>query len=84
MGYMKACEETKEPFFAYLPYNVAHWPQDMPPNARPEVSARTAIIENMQLRHEGNTKFQTQFAVELGSQLARFFQLISNSPILHS
>jgi len=47
MDYMKAYQEKKEPFFVYLPYNVAHGPQDMPPDARPEISARTATIENM-------------------------------------
>lgn len=47
MDYMKTCQARQEPFFAYVPYNVAHGPQDLPPDARAGVSARTATIENM-------------------------------------
>lgn len=47
IDYMKAYQEKNEPFFLYFPYNVAHDPQDMPPDARPGVSAHTATIENM-------------------------------------
>jgi len=37
----------QESFFVYVPYNVAHGPQDMPPDARAGVSARTATIEDL-------------------------------------
>lgn len=47
IAYMKKCQSAKEPFFAYLPYNVAHGPQDMPPDARPGANAHTATIENL-------------------------------------
>jgi len=47
IDYMKRQAAAGKPFFAYLPYNVAHGPQDMPPDARPGVSPHTATVENM-------------------------------------
>lgn len=47
MDYMKQQAAAGRPFFVYLPYNVAHGPQDMPPDARPGVDAHTATVENM-------------------------------------
>jgi len=47
MDYMKTCQDKQEPFFVYLPYNVAHSPNDRPPDARPGINAHTATIENM-------------------------------------
>lgn len=47
IAYMKKCQTAKEPFFLYLPYNVVHGPQDMPPDARKGANAHTATIENM-------------------------------------
>ena len=47
IAYMKEQQAKQEPFFVYLPYNVAHDPQDMPPDARPGADARTATVENM-------------------------------------
>lgn len=47
IDYMKTRQEKNEPFFVYLPYNVAHVPSDMPPDARNGASPHTATIENM-------------------------------------
>ena len=47
IAYMKERRSQQEPFFVYLPYNVAHGPQDLPPDARPGADARTATIENL-------------------------------------
>ncbi|MBI1372823.1 MAG: sulfatase-like hydrolase/transferase [Phycisphaera sp.] len=47
IDYMTRQAATGKPFFVYMPYNVAHGPQDMPPDARPGVSAHTATVENM-------------------------------------
>ena len=47
IAYMKACHAKPAPFFVYLPYNVAHHPSDMPPDARPRIDAHTATIENL-------------------------------------
>ncbi len=47
IDYMRARQEKHEPFLAYLPYNIAHGPHDMPPDARPGINARTATVENM-------------------------------------
>lgn len=46
IDYMRDRAQTAEPFFAYIAYNVAHAPQDMPPDARPGIDARAATIEN--------------------------------------
>lgn len=35
------------PFFVYLAYNVAHDPADLPPDARPGVSAHQGTVENL-------------------------------------
>ncbi|MFD2255522.1 sulfatase-like hydrolase/transferase [Luteolibacter algae] len=45
--FMRRKQEKKMPFFAYIPYNVAHGPNDMPPDAREGVGAHTAVVENM-------------------------------------
>ncbi|QDU86691.1 Arylsulfatase precursor [Pirellulimonas nuda] len=47
IGFMRGCHAAGEPFFAYVPYNVAHLPHDMPPGARPGADAPTATIENL-------------------------------------
>jgi arylsulfatase A-like enzyme len=47
INYIKDCHARQDPFFVYLPYNVAHDPCDMPPDARPRIDAHTATIENM-------------------------------------
>lgn len=47
IDYMKTRQESKEPFFMYLAYNVAHIPNDIPPGAREDASPHTATIENM-------------------------------------
>jgi len=47
MDYMKDCASKRQPFFAYLAYNVVHPPNDMPPDARPGIDAHTATIENL-------------------------------------
>jgi len=47
IDYMNDCHEKQEPFFVYLPYNVAHGPNDVPPDARPGIDAHTATIENL-------------------------------------
>ena len=45
--YMKARAARAEPFFLYLPYNVAHDPPDMPPDARSGISPHAATVENL-------------------------------------
>jgi len=47
INYMKNCHARQDPFFVYLPYNVAHDPCDMPPDARSRIDAHTATVENM-------------------------------------
>ncbi len=47
IDYMKERAALGEPFFVYLPWNVAHGPQDMPPDARAGIPARRATIENL-------------------------------------
>jgi arylsulfatase A-like enzyme len=47
MDYMKQQSAAAQPFFVYLPYNVAHGPQDRPSGARPGVDAHTATVENL-------------------------------------
>lgn len=47
IAYMRQRQAKQEPFFVYLPYNAAHGPHDMPPDAREGVDARTATIENL-------------------------------------
>lgn len=47
IDYMKQRAAAAQPFFVYLPYNVAHGPQDRPAGARDGVNAHTATVENM-------------------------------------
>jgi len=47
IDYMKIHQEKQNPFFVYLAYNVAHVPNDTPPEARADASPHTATIENM-------------------------------------
>ncbi|MFO1447798.1 MAG: sulfatase-like hydrolase/transferase [Opitutaceae bacterium] len=47
IAYMQGCHRDGMPFFAYLPYNVAHDPQDLPLQARRGTDGRTATIENL-------------------------------------
>ena len=47
LGFIRARHAAREPFFAYLAYNIAHAPFDVPPDARAGIDARTAIIENL-------------------------------------
>ncbi len=47
MDFIRTRHAANEPFFAYLAYNIAHSPFDAPPDARGDVNARTAAIENL-------------------------------------
>lgn len=47
IGFMRRCAAEGSSFFLYLPYNVAHDPPDMPPDARPGIDAHTATVENL-------------------------------------
>ena len=45
--FMRTSSEKKNPFFAYVAYNVAHVPEDMPADARPGIDAMTGTVENL-------------------------------------
>jgi arylsulfatase A-like enzyme/dienelactone hydrolase len=45
--FVAGCQQRGENFFLYLPYNVAHIPHSLPPDARPGADAHTATVENM-------------------------------------
>lgn len=48
MEFMAQAIEQDRPFFAYLPLNAAHGPIDAhPPDARPGVDWKTAMVENI-------------------------------------
>ncbi|NBQ57214.1 MAG: hypothetical protein EBU32_02245 [Opitutaceae bacterium] len=45
--FMRDSVKQATPFFLYVAYNVAHGPQDMPPDARTGISPHTATVENL-------------------------------------
>ena len=45
--FMERTSARHEPFFVYLPYNVAHEPDDTPADAREGIDAHSATIENL-------------------------------------
>lgn len=64
IDWMQSRLDDDEPFLAYLPFNVAHAPQDFPPDARAGTTARSATIENL----DKNTGRLLRFLHESGAE----------------
>lgn len=84
INYMKARLSREEPFFVYLPYNVAHAPNDMPPDARPGVDAHTATIENLDKNVGRVLSFLDSSGLSENTILMFFTDNGEDSPLLRS
>lgn len=47
IAFMEEQVALRQPFFAYLAYNVAHLPHDRPPTGRPGISDQQAVVEHL-------------------------------------